>query len=218
MLKLVQTHTGPAATVRPFFLGRQAPLRFADVLRLDYESRVWRRKSARTQARLLLATALALEDHGFSSPRVVDITQGAGVSTAAYYVYFHDLDEGVCTVLSRFGAWLFEPFDDERPEGGAAIRALLTRAHANLNLVRALDRVLANAPSLAEGVGQARLSWARALCKGRPAESLMCDGLIAGLLREMTLSDPTEQDVEAMAELAVEALRRLTVSPLTPAA
>ena len=46
------------------------------------------RKGDRTRARLRIACARSLEQHGYHAMRVADITQEAGVAEGLFYAYF----------------------------------------------------------------------------------------------------------------------------------
>ena len=60
------------------------------------------KKGARTRERIVIATAQMLETHGYHAMRVVDITECAGISEGAFYVYFADKKDASLTTLSAF--------------------------------------------------------------------------------------------------------------------
>ncbi len=59
-----------------------------------------KRKSVRTKEQLKLAAARVLDRLGYHPVRIVDITERAGVSEAAFYTYFKDKREITLTVLT----------------------------------------------------------------------------------------------------------------------
>jgi len=81
---------------------------FADTLRRRQREAGSRRKGERTRDRLKLATVQVLEDKGYLRLRVTDICKRAGVSPAAFYLYFKNKQEVTVEVLTEF---LHEAFE-----------------------------------------------------------------------------------------------------------
>lgn len=231
--------TRPQGVPTPIAADWAKALAFADVLRGEMAAQPPARKSERTRRRLMIATAEALAEHGFSPPRVVDITDRARTSTAAYYVYFRDLRDGVGQLMACFAAWLFQ--ESQRPAPAASdlreierrVGRLVARANANLGLLQALDRSMEEQSQLAARVREDRRSWVRALVGGpqpawprasRFADPLeLVDDLLAGLLREVALSGAPLDDVPGLAAAAGRILevsappRRLVRRDMHPA-
>ena len=60
------------------------------------------KKGACTREGIKIATAKMLEEHGYHTMRVKDITQCAGISEGSFYIYFNDKKDVSLTTLSSF--------------------------------------------------------------------------------------------------------------------
>lgn len=165
------------------------------------------RKRDRTRARLLAATAQVLEEQGFDGLRVADIAKAAAISPAAFYVYFSDRHDAAQRVLSRFADRLYALDAPAQAAPGAeslhaAVRTQLAVARANRGLLRALGQAEDASQPLAALTQRLRTRWTR-----WAAALLLGPEGVAG----------QEGAIEALEDMMVGALRRLSAGPATVA-
>lgn len=176
-----------------------------------------RRKRDITRARLLAATAKLLGANAYTGLRVADIAAAAGMSTAAFHVYFVDRGEAAREVLSGLLRRLYVA-DALHGAGGAGAFTFMIRRHlealqTDAPLVRALnqavllDEVLAERSDCAVRLWRARLdaalcgSMEGALCLAASPAPDVLDLIVAGMKQRAgtPLLSP-----EAMSRLATE--------------
>lgn len=104
-----------------------------------------KRKSLRTKEQLKLAAARVLDRLGYHQVRVVDITERAGVSEAAFYTYFKDKREITLTVLTDVLHVLSNLRHSDSHDGGSPFDAIrrarqfwFRAQRANAGLVRCI--------------------------------------------------------------------------------
>lgn len=185
------------------------------------------RKRDRTRARLLAATAQVLEEHGFDGLRVADIAKAAAISPAAFYVYFSDRNDAAERVLSRFADRLYALDAPTQAGPGAevlhaAVRTQLAVARANRGLLRALGQAEDASQALAALTDRLRgrwIRWAAALllgpegAAGQEGAIEALEDMMMGALRRLSAAPATAAEVETTAT----ALVRVWTAALTPA-
>src|SRR3954467_6268439 len=89
-----------------------------DVLLPRHDATTWRAQAAASQRdRLLVGTAEAVVQRGYSNTRVADVIAAAGVSRRSFYEHFRDLedcflatyDRGVRVLAAELGTAITEP-------------------------------------------------------------------------------------------------------------
>ncbi len=124
-----------------------------------------KRKGERTRAKLLLATAVCLDRHGYTDLRSIHITEEAGVSEGTLYVYFSDKNEIVTEVMNDFLAasvWQSpkttiarSAFENIRETNRSWIETTI----ANGNLIRAVFQRIEVDPDFAAEYAKMNFSW-----------------------------------------------------------
>lgn len=155
-------------TIIPISKGRPRARSHQDALIWAAENPATRRKRDITRARLLAATARAMGANTYAGLRVADIAAAAGMSSAAFHVYFVDRDEAAREVLSGLLRRLYVSDADDGPCGAHAfvlmICSHLEALQGDAPLVQALnqavriDEILAELSDCAVRLWRARLN------------------------------------------------------------
>jgi AcrR family transcriptional regulator len=131
-----------------------------------------RRKGERTRERIKLAAARVLERCGFHAMRVGDITEAAGSSDGAFYIYFKDKKDVALKVLEEFllGMQLVgeappgkrrDPFEMIRRANLNWIRTV----RANAGLMRSVFQLSDEDPEFGQLVHSSNRAWYRRVAK-----------------------------------------------------
>jgi len=155
-------------SVVPIGEGRPRPVSHLEALIWAAENPGPQPKRNITRTRLLAATAKAMSTNAYFGLRVADIALAAGMSPAAFHVYFSDRKEAAREVLSGL-LWRLYLVDPHDGRGGVRaftlmIRRLLEALQADAPLVRALnhavlvDEVVAELSDSAARLWRARLN------------------------------------------------------------
>jgi len=132
-------------TIIPISEGRPSPPSYQDALIWAAENPATGRKRDVTRARLLAATARVMGANTYAGLRVADIAASAGMSSAAFHVYFVDRDEAAREVLSGLLRRLYVSDPDAGPCG----------AHAFVPTIRSHIEALQNDAPLVQALNQA---------------------------------------------------------------
>jgi TetR/AcrR family transcriptional repressor of nem operon len=161
------------------------------------------RKSDRTRARLRIACARALEEHGYHSMRVVDITQKAGVAEGLFYAYFKDKLEITLQVLTIMLEDVFSKqslaFEPAPRHSGLHLYDAIFRANlkwiltcrANAGLMRCVLQVGDQQPEFSKLFQQINSAWyervATAIVRQRPGRkpAMMFTILLGSMMDEI---------------------------------
>jgi AcrR family transcriptional regulator len=130
-----------------------------------------RRKGERSRDRIKLATAQVLERSGFHAMRVVDITQAAGSSDGAFYIYFKDKKDVALKVLEDF--LLSMKLAGEPPPGEHDPFEMIRRANlnwirtvrANAGLMRSVFQLSDEDPEFGQLVHSSNRAWYERVAK-----------------------------------------------------
>lgn len=196
-----------SGSIIPIDERRPKPLSHRDRLVRAARNPVRRRKREVTRSRLLAATAKMLSAHGYFGLRVADIAAAAGLSTAAFHVYFTGREEAAREVLSGLLGRLYIADLEEGARSGRSFTAMIRRhleaVQADAPLVRALsqavlvDGVLAELSDHALRLWRARLDTTLYGVDGRCLDARptpdVPDMIVAGMM-QAAMSAPLGSD------------------------
>jgi len=135
-----------------------------------------KQKGQRTRERLKIATARVLEQKGYHSMRVSDVSEAAEVAEGSFYVYFNDKTDAALTVLTEFlegfvnldaGAKGGEPFESIR----TANRRWFSVCRANAGLMRCILQLGDEEPEFARLSQRSNRIWSERVARGARAHS-----------------------------------------------
>lgn len=161
------------------------------------------KKGDRTRARLCIACARALEQHGYHAMRVADITQEAGVAEGLFYAYFKDKLEITLQVLTSMLEDVFSnqslAFEPPPSHSGDHLYDAIFRANvkwiltcrANAGLMRCVLQVGDQQPEFSKLFQQINSEWhkrvATAIVRRRPGRkpAMMFTLLLGAMMDEI---------------------------------
>lgn len=192
---------------------RPRPLSHRDKLVRAAQNPARRRKREVTRSRLLAATAKMLSARGYFGLRVAEIAAAAGLSTAAFHVYFRGREEAAREVLSGLLGRLYIADLHDGARGPRTftdmIRRHLEAIQADAPLVRALNQAVLVDGILAELSDHGLRLW-RARLDGilhgadgpcidaRPTPDAP-DMIVAGMMQAAAASQLGQEDLSRLA-------------------